>query len=256
MRSAFRKAWLNRKAKAKDREPVKPSAMGDLEKWSEEPHVYDILPNDSIRILVLLPGKDREPLRGRLETSPLCEKPQYSAISYTWGRPIFTDMLRLQTGILQITPSLCQALRRFRSKDKPIRLWADAICINQQTLEERNRQVGIMASIYANATEVLVWLGKASPNDALAFWMIDIMKTFFDENKTKAGQLKSASVELGFSRWMMSVISGSADCDACPCCQESFTWGQNPYLEAMDAVVELIEKSWFSRLWVSLSAEL
>jgi hypothetical protein len=39
-------------------------------------------------------------------------------------------------------------------------LWVDAICINQDDLEERNRQVSLMAFIYSRAQAVLVWLGR------------------------------------------------------------------------------------------------
>jgi hypothetical protein len=39
-------------------------------------------------------------------------------------------------------------------------LWVDAICINQDDIEERNRQVKLMAFIYSRALAVLVWLGR------------------------------------------------------------------------------------------------
>lgn len=38
-------------------------------------------------------------------------------------------------------------------------IWIDALCINQNDIEERNHQVHLMGQIYAKATEVLVWLG-------------------------------------------------------------------------------------------------
>jgi hypothetical protein len=47
-------------------------------------------------------------------------------------------------------------------------LWIDAICINQDDLSERSREVGNMDSIYCNANQVLVWLGSSSQNSALA----------------------------------------------------------------------------------------
>jgi hypothetical protein len=40
-----------------------------------------------------------------------------------------------------------------------MRLWTDAICINQQDLDERGHQVQLMGSIYRNAHMVIVWLG-------------------------------------------------------------------------------------------------
>lgn len=38
-------------------------------------------------------------------------------------------------------------------------LWADAMCINQNDLNERGQQLEIMGSIYAKATRVVIWLG-------------------------------------------------------------------------------------------------
>lgn len=43
--------------------------------------------------------------------------------------------------------------------------WADAICINQQDIYERNSQVLLMRHIYEGAEQVLIWLGK-DPGDA------------------------------------------------------------------------------------------
>jgi hypothetical protein len=42
-------------------------------------------------------------------------------------------------------------------------LWADAICINQSDINERNTQVKLMGEIYRTATRVHVWLGLDSP---------------------------------------------------------------------------------------------
>lgn len=40
----------------------------------------------------------------------------------------------------------------------------DALCINQDDNEEKNKQVPEMARIYTQASRVLVWLGEASAN--------------------------------------------------------------------------------------------
>ncbi|KAF2113266.1 heterokaryon incompatibility protein-domain-containing protein [Lophiotrema nucula] len=38
-------------------------------------------------------------------------------------------------------------------------IWVDALCINQRDLDERSHQITMMADIYREASEVLVWLG-------------------------------------------------------------------------------------------------
>jgi hypothetical protein len=47
-------------------------------------------------------------------------------------------------------------------------LWIDAICVNQEDLEERSSQVRRMAWIYSKAKRVIVWLGPASTDSHIA----------------------------------------------------------------------------------------
>jgi hypothetical protein len=44
----------------------------------------------------------------------------------------------------------------------PILLWADAVCINQADILERNHQVALMGAIYFKTQRVIVWLGDAA----------------------------------------------------------------------------------------------
>jgi hypothetical protein len=39
-----------------------------------------------------------------------------------------------------------------------VRLWIDAICINQADLDERKQQVQLMRDVYSGASRVVVWL--------------------------------------------------------------------------------------------------
>jgi hypothetical protein len=60
---------------------------------------------------------------------------------------------------VSVTRNLVEALRTFRHTRKSRVLWADAICINQQDLEERSLQVQLMTRIFSDASRVLIWLG-------------------------------------------------------------------------------------------------
>ncbi|KAH9861047.1 hypothetical protein IAQ61_010783 [Plenodomus lingam] len=56
--------------------------------------------------------------------------------------------------------------RRFKSADiydisDPY--WIDAVCIDQNNIEEKNHQVDQMGLIYSNATAVDIWLGRTPP---------------------------------------------------------------------------------------------
>jgi hypothetical protein len=60
---------------------------------------------------------------------------------------------------VNIRENLWSALVNLRHAREERVLWIDAICINQADVEERNRQVQLMAYIYSRATTVIVWLG-------------------------------------------------------------------------------------------------
>ena len=56
------------------------------------------------------------------------------------------------------------------------RFWIDALCINQNSIAERNHQVGMMGQIYSKASSVLAWLEPEteSPERAFAFFQYAI----------------------------------------------------------------------------------
>jgi hypothetical protein len=48
--------------------------------------------------------------------------------------------------------------------NKPLTIWIDAICINQDDIIERGAQVQIMGEIYQTAWRLRIWLGEHSSN--------------------------------------------------------------------------------------------
>ena len=62
-------------------------------------------------------------------------------------------------GRLPISHNLALALRHLRSPTHALPIWADAVCINQADVSERNSQVALMSFIYKRAMGVVVWLG-------------------------------------------------------------------------------------------------
>ncbi|KAK0627192.1 heterokaryon incompatibility protein-domain-containing protein [Immersiella caudata] len=105
--------------------------------------------------------------------APLANAPPYIAISYTWGDPRVTRLIKVDAVELAVTTSLYGALDALRSPREDVTLWADALCINQQDLEERSSQVKEMARIYANAASVGVWLGPEADGSALAVQLLE-----------------------------------------------------------------------------------
>ncbi|KAM7211529.1 Heterokaryon incompatibility protein (HET) domain containing protein [Rhypophila decipiens] len=61
-----------------------------------------------------------------------------------------------------VTVNLHDALKRLRKRDEERIVWADAICINQGDLEERQHQVQMMGDIYSRAAMVQVIMDESS----------------------------------------------------------------------------------------------
>ncbi|KAI7777212.1 hypothetical protein LA080_003876 [Diaporthe eres] len=177
----------------------------------ENKYLYRPLPDEeSIRVLILDPGKVDEPLSGVLKVIHLTNRRQtlrsaqqgrkrrktssesdiirwtpeipYEAISYVWGSDVKDHIILLHGHTHQITANLSDALHQCRQTDKSRVLWADSICIDQDKLEEKNHQVYMMGRIYASSQRTLICLGTDPDNrdharDALgvisdANWMI------------------------------------------------------------------------------------
>ena len=115
-----------------------------------------------IRVLKLDSGNLEDPIESQLAVADVASA-EYEALSYTWGGYVsnHTITLNSQPGF-NVTDNLFAALRHFRSEDVSRILWVDAICINQNDLDERGQQVQLMGEVYRNAKSVLIWLGDAN----------------------------------------------------------------------------------------------
>ncbi|CAI9633373.1 unnamed protein product [Alternaria burnsii] len=129
---------------------------------------YETLPSArSIRILTLCPAEQHtDAIECMIETIEL-EEASYDALSYSWGMNEDGDSSQdyeifIHGNRKWVTRNLFEGLERIRVCDKPIRIWIDAVCINQQDNVERSVQVAMMADIYARAEKVLVWLGNGT----------------------------------------------------------------------------------------------
>jgi hypothetical protein len=116
---------------------------------------------DEIRLLNILPslGNDSEPIKCSLEHSEFRDNPSYEALSYTRGTQQQTEPIIIVDGqSVTVRENLWLALKNLRQPSQHRIMWIDAICINQNNIEERNRQVRLMPFIYQRAKSVLVWL--------------------------------------------------------------------------------------------------
>jgi len=92
----------------------------------------------------------------------------YTAVSYTWGDGEASEQIYLNNQtVFHVRPNLWSCLY-YLGQDAQrvgIKLWVDAICIDQSNPAERNFQVRRMDETYKRAAHVSVWLGLPSiPN--------------------------------------------------------------------------------------------
>jgi hypothetical protein len=131
-----------------------------------------------IRVLEIKPGMGMEKLEGTLhycsvefnhkalEYSPRWAmsssdytKPVFfTALSYTWGPPVFDGSIECDGFVKRITTSLEAAIRQFRQPHESTVMWIDQICINQEDNKEKEQQIPIDTL----ATSTVIWLGEAS----------------------------------------------------------------------------------------------
>ncbi|KAK2020501.1 heterokaryon incompatibility protein, partial [Colletotrichum zoysiae] len=127
---------------------------------------------DAFRLVEVQAGEGDAPITVHLLASSLNDFPVYEALSYAWGDATDRDAIRVvafascgdasSTTSLPVTRSCAAALRRLRLPKKPRMLWIDAVCIDQSSVPERNRQLGLMPRIYSQAACVVVYLGEGS----------------------------------------------------------------------------------------------
>jgi len=139
---------------------------------AEEQFPYERLDTSKleIRVITLHPGSQTDHIRCSLThiATNKGSKPIYKALSYTWGSPESPKTIILNGVRVQVRENLWQALYHLRSDDQELTIWIDALCINQNDLQERSSQVSRMSAIYGLAEEVVVWLGPAGDGSELA----------------------------------------------------------------------------------------
>lgn len=101
------------------------------------------------------------------------EKCCYQALSYTWsdefGNADLADVILIDGHEVKVTRNLAAALREIFRHNKKQFIWADAVCINQSDINERNHQVSKMRLVYEKAEKVTAWLGEEYQNSEKAF---------------------------------------------------------------------------------------
>ncbi|PIB03089.1 hypothetical protein CB0940_11954 [Cercospora beticola] len=173
-------AFMKRKTQAPDPTPGPTDANSTL---------YQLTPPHHIRVLKLGPGPMDAPLIATLEQISVefdytrdssgwrlpCsfgisfikqKKVPYTAISYCWGDDNFIRPITVSGHSKMITITLDGILRHLRDPEKEVTLWADQLCINQQSPADQESQVKLMGMVYTKSRNTVIWLGKEPGKEA------------------------------------------------------------------------------------------
>ncbi|KAM3510449.1 hypothetical protein MY11210_005902 [Beauveria gryllotalpidicola] len=187
---------------------------------------YSALSVGSIRLLRLQPHADqRAPIQCQLFEYHLSASVSgthlYEALSYVWGSAVKSELIHVDDENLYVTRNLYSALLGLRDGALPRILWVDAVCINQDHLEERSRQVQYMAEIYARASRVIVWLEHGAMDECTR-------------------DTKSATAGHGALEELSHAANGRF---------KSLTKSSDVRVH-YPAICDMLQGSWFERVWV------
>ena len=160
-----------------DREPLEPgevAAAVNYRKWKRELYTKSPLDQSSVRLVEILPGSTDDKVEITMGVYLLEQVVmQYEGLSYVCGNPepakiisIITGTAPVKTEEVPVNPNLYDALISLRQVNSVRRVWIDAICINQMSMNEKSKEVQKMGPIYARAKTVNVFLGAPQPSNS------------------------------------------------------------------------------------------
>ena len=76
-----------------------------------------------------------------------------------------------------IRKNLDRGLRELRHNIHKVVIWIDAICIDQNNVSERNRQIPRMLEIYDEADVIISWVGEGDEASDTAIDLLDELKS-------------------------------------------------------------------------------
>lgn len=101
----------------------------------------------------------------------------YQCLSYRWGDATRQHSVVINGELFDVGENLYEFLQEAHNDKCPLgaycALWIDALCINQNSTQERGHQVQRMGHIYSKAKRVLIWLGaRHTQAPALCDWIL------------------------------------------------------------------------------------
>jgi Heterokaryon incompatibility protein (HET) len=176
----------------------------------------------------------------------------YVALSYVWGplEPAKQRRVFVNGHVTKVTNNLEEALHglqrlpEIKTSGPGLKVWVDALCINQNDLKERSQQVKRMRDIYARAGNVIVWLGKMGKDNRV----LQLLRTlsqlyttledptliqspwrrgpnYFDQDSLRA-LFAFLSCTYWQRLWIIQELAMGSDSSIVVCGDELISWGE------------------------------
>ncbi|KAI0170956.1 heterokaryon incompatibility protein-domain-containing protein [Pestalotiopsis sp. NC0098] len=172
-----------------------------------------------------------------LETTSPGSIPKYYAISYAWGDGLQRTPITINGMELMVPINTAKALESIRialpklknqyDQLEDVRIWIDAICINQSDDKERAQQVSFMDEIYQDAAAVTIWLGDHASDE-----------------EAKAAFQSLHDIYDAYMHWSGGIGCALADASGFP-----RAYGRERWLKLLSSVSPVYTSSWFERVW-------
>ncbi|CAI0647742.1 unnamed protein product [Colletotrichum noveboracense] len=206
------------------------------------------LPSRCIRVLVLQPGAGSDPIAANLREASIDDPPSFHALSYVWGDPSQLGDIRCQGQQVSVTKSLFDALLHFRLPTEEVLIWADALCINQDDMEERAEQVQLMRDVYSRASLVVVWLGLDEYNEtARAMPLMEAIYHACEDQALSRGVEILSMAHFTIATEQMEGFAGVSISDIASAAQRLGL--PKPDSKSWSALKWLLSRPWFTRVW-------
>jgi hypothetical protein len=211
---------------------------------------YPLASETHIRLLYPELDKAAQTLRYTLKSVDLSSTPTpaYNCLSYTWAYPRWNKMNVIPVNTVHsdgrygkiecdgkticvaenLKSALNQLWQSMPNSEEILPIWIDAICIHQESEDERSSQVAKMDEIYRLAQRVIVWLGpEDEEHTPKAIDVLSRLSAVREENR-------NADIPRGlYHREIYAKLGIDPILD--------FEWF---------ALGELLMRTWFNRIWV------
>lgn len=193
-----------------------------------------------IRLLKIEPGLQNDDIFCTFAYAELSQKlvSYYETISYTWGDASLRGTIKVHGYVVDVPHSAEVVLRQFRLLRGERCLWIDAVCINQEDLDERSHQVSLMSDIYSKTVLNLIWLGE---NDA------DTMKKAHESMNTVIREMMRDTNDYCDLTKHLYATMGQLLYSKTAITSTGIDW---------EAIRNYYSSPWFGRLWIVQEAAL